>query len=740
MKSGEVFDYENEKLKNTIAIINQEIARLESKFEKEMHTIIGFKEGQRGTQFNRQAMMSLYATHVYNLKFILNNPYFCRFDFTQEGETKPTKIYMGKKNITDGNSNTIIYDWRSPLCSMYYDYNIGDAEYLLSGEKIKGNISLKRQIIIKDGKLENVEEQDSLSDDNVLMLYLTEHADARLKTIIATIQREQNKIIRSPLNDNYIIQGVAGSGKTTVALHRIAYLLYNEAKTTDESEFMIIGPNKYFLNYISSLLPELDITNVSQNTFEQLALNNLKCKYKIESKNTTLQKVLNKEIDPEIIRYKNSLQFMKLVENYVNDYIKMHLQQDVVYEGVTLSSKSSVSRIYDNQYDNDSYLEKVNKYVKMISSRVKEQQEELCHQAWMHYRNDIVNLAFDDPKRKELIGKVDDIQKEIKTGCKNFLKDYFKFVKVNPINLYQSFIENIDLYQDQILVDINSLKKYTLDKLNNKEVSSDDLSPILLMNQLLSGTKTNDHYTHLVIDEAQDLSLPQYYMLKAMFPKAKFDVYGDINQSIYDYQSVSNWNDLNKLIFNEKAEMLELNKSYRTTTQISDSSKLILDELHSPVEAECIARDGDDIDICYVDDDNHLINRIVNQIDKSIQKGFETIAIICKDDKETDKIYNILKKAKLKINRISESNTNYVGGICIMPSYLSKGLEFDSVIISNANDEYYTDSSIDLKLLYVSITRAMHELCINYSGKITKSLESLAYDFDNEDKVYKKIK
>lgn len=314
MKEEEIFKYEEERLKNVIELINNKIKLAEQNFKEQEQIRIGFKEGMRGTQFTRQSMMSMYATEADDLRRIIDNPYFGRFEFTKKGEKELETIYIGKKAIVD-RGNIISYDWRSDICSMYYDYNIGEAEYTTHGKKEKGTINSKRQIIIKNGQLESVTEQDTISDDLILLKYLSENTDSRLKSIIATIQKEQNKIIRSPLKNNYIVQGVAGSGKTTVALHRIAYLLYTEARSISESEFMILGPNKYFLNYISELLPELDIKNVSQSTFEDIALNILKLKVKLESKNETLCKVLDNQINPKIIEYKNSLAYLSLIEN-----------------------------------------------------------------------------------------------------------------------------------------------------------------------------------------------------------------------------------------------------------------------------------------------------------------------------------------------------------------------------------------------------------------------------------------
>lgn len=721
--NNEIYNYEYQRLQKVIEIINEKLEEAKNNFKKQEHNIIGFKEGQRGTQFTRQSMMSLYATEVYDLKFILSNPYFARFDFKGLNEKEINEIYIGKKLITGKNGEIIAYDWRSPICSMYYDYNIGKSEYKLNNETKKGEILSKRQIIIKDGVLKDVLEQDTLSNDSILMKYLNEHADSRLKTIIATIQKEQNKIIRSPMNKDYIIQGVAGSGKTTVALHRIAYLLYNEARNTNEADFMIIGPNKYFLNYISELLPELDVKNIYQTTFDEIALNNLNCKVKVESRNITLQNVLSNQTDKEIISYKNSMQYMNLIERFINDYMKSHLTEAITYEGIELCSKERLSVIYDSIFNTRSYSERINNFAKMLTKQIKEHYDDLIHQVWLNYREEVLSLPKNSPERKELTKMVDEIQETIKKGCSTQIKNYFKFTKVNSLYLYQAFIENIDLYKNEISVDIDKLKEYTLSKLTKKQITSDDLAPMLLINQMLNGIKQDGKYNHLVIDEAQDLSIPQYYMLKRIFPQAKIDVFGDINQSIYDYQAFDNWEQLNSVIFDNKAEFLELNKSYRTTTQIADTSKLVLEKLKNNNSVNCITRSGKDVFVSS-NEENNVIT-IINQIKQIIDNGYETIAIICKDDKETENLFKKLKKYNLDITKISENNEKYTGGLCILPSYLSKGLEFDAVIISNANDILYTEDNIDLKLLYVSVTRAMHELYINYNGNITKSLESL---------------
>ena len=734
MTKEEIFMYEKNRLNNVIDIINRQIEKTEKNFNNQEHTIIGFKEGQRGTQFIRQGLMSLYATEINNLKSVLGNPYFGMFQF-KDNNNETTDIYLGKKAILDENANVIAYDWRSPVCSMYYDYNIGKAEYIgTNGVKNSGEILKKRQIIIKNGELQDVEEQDTLSNDSILLKYLTENSDARLKSIIATIQKEQNHIIRSPLKSDYIIQGAAGSGKTTVALHRIAYLLYNEAKNINESDFMIIGPNKYFLNYVSDLLPDLDIKNVSQFTFDEIALKNIGVsKIKVESMNKTLQGILKGDIDENIIAFKSSIEFLKLIEDYINLYIDSHFKDDIAYEGIKLCRAEDIKFNFNNNiFENDkSYKEKANELIKRLTKKIKNNSENLSHSLWLKYRDEILNLSQDDPKRKEILEKVNKAQTEIKKGCPTIIKEYFKFLKVNPLVLYQTFIENLDTIYSDKMFDIKRLQEYTNLNLSKKQIRFEDLAPLLLINYMINGVKDFKEYSYLVIDEAQDLSLAEYYMLKKLFPKAKFNVFGDVNQSIYNYQSIHNWDELNSRIFDSKANKLELNKSYRTTVNISNVSNLILNQM-SQASAECIARTGDEL---LLSNDISCQN-IILQIKTLLDKDYQSVAIICKDDKETHNIYNKLKKMGLNISEITENNEQYNGGLCIMPSYLSKGLEFDAVIIYNANDKDYSSTNIDMKLLYVATTRAMHDLVINYDGELSLPLKSL----EKKNNVLKKVK
>lgn len=720
---------EQERLNYVIDLINKKLVHANKMFKEHENFRIGFKEGLRGTQFIRQGLMSLYATEAYDLERMLLSPYFGRMDFKQYGEKEATPIYIGKRALSDMDNRIVTYDWRSPIANMYYDYPLGDAQYNNGEEIVKGELTRKRQPIIENGTLIDVLEQDTLTDDKVLLKYLNESADSRLKSIVATIQREQNQIIRCPLKTNYLIQGVAGSGKTTVALHRIAYLIYNEAKNINESEFMILGPNNYFLNYISELLPDLDIKSVSQSTFEDIAMSSIGSKFKLNSQNMTLQKVLSEEVDPNIISFKSSIKFLELLEDFVKKYIMENISRPIEYEGLELCSSSKLelflNSISSKNISNVSYLEKIKGIIKMLSKEIKENGSNLKHQLWLRYRDEFLSLPKDSPRRREILDITFKYEDEIKNGCQKTLKEYFKFANINIVQLYKSFIDSLT---DNMIGDkdisIDELKEYTLGNLNKKKLSNDDLAPLVLMTYLLKGINTYNSFEHLVIDEGQDLSMAQYYVLKLLFPKCTYDIYGDLNQSIYSYQGIKDWDSINKILFNSRGVKLTLNKGYRTTRQISDGANYVLDQIDSE-RSLCVARDGEDLEVTKMDLKGSNLD-LLYQIMGYLEDGYKTLAVICKDEKETDRVYKELTKLGVKIHKISETDQTYEGGLCIMPSYLSKGLEFDGVIINDASSDIYdSDNEIDMKLLYVSMTRALHGLSINYSGKLTKPLTNL---------------
>lgn len=584
-----------------------------------------------------------------------NTPYFARIDFKSNDILD--KCYIGKLGVSDYDNNIITVDWRAPISSIYYDSNIGDCSYEAPEGIIKGKLLLKRQYTIKNSELIDYNDVDTVSNDELLKPYLGVSANNRLKNIVSTIQSEQNKIIREKLGKNIIIQGVAGSGKTTVALHRIAYLVYNNKELYKPSDYMVIGPNKFFVNYISGILPDLDVNGVSEYTLEEVFGKYVNDKYII---NNSLDKILSKD---DISRYKTSLLLKKEIDKYF-DTIEILPNIDFKIDDKKIISKNIINNLY-KEIDNNIYKSIKSKIDKLIL---------LLNKYYDSNKETILSILIKNDSTKDTIDT-------FKNKFNISLKKYFKVLNMKINNIYVDILK-------QNNIDCNNILR--------NEIDIEDIPALIYIRYKLIGDNIYDNYKHIVIDEAQDYGEFTFYSLNCIFKNSSFSIYGDLAQSLYSYRSISNWDSLTNIF--KDIEILKLDKSYRTTIEIMTEANKINKKLNL-VEAIPVIRHGDDVE--YTNDN---ILDIIN----ILKNKYETISIITKTQDESNKLHSILSK-DIDINLINSSNLNYDHNINILPSYLSKGLEFDSVIIIDSFDR---DNIIDLKLLYVSMTRALHKLYI----------------------------
>lgn len=514
----EIFKQEKEKLKDIVKKINKEENNLEQYLSSaDMNYDL---ENIAQAQF-----VSSQLRKLENIKSIKDKPYFARMDFKEDGKNVE-KLYIGKISLLDNKTAyPIIVDWRAPISNLYYEGRVGKAEYECLGEKIKGEIFLKRQYIIENQELKKYVNINVIGNDELLQNALEEKADDRLKNIVATIQDEQNKIIRADINQPLIVQGVAGSGKTTIALHRIAYLIYNYEKEFKPEEFMIIAPTKFFLNYISNILPDLGVNDVKQTTFE-------------------------------------------------------------------------------------------------------------------------------------------------------------------------------------------------------------DLAPIMYIQIQLFGVKEKCKIKHVVIDEAQDYGEFQFDVLKTLINSNSMTILGDIAQGVHYYRGIENWKKFIDTEFKDvKTVYTTLQKTYRTTKEIMDVANNVISKLPEYekeyiVLGEPVIDRKNSINIKKIENKEELIKNINDRVNTYIKQGYKSIAIIGKDMSECENLEKKLRTIRKDIKLIRGKDSEYNSGISIVPSYLAKGLEFDCVLLSDVSKEKYGNSSLDIKLLYVSITRAMSKLDVFYEGKC--SIESLS--------------
>lgn len=665
-------------------------------------------------------LMSSTAIKINNIAKIKEKPYFARLDFKDEKRNLKEKIYIGKIGVLDLDGNIVITDWRAPVSTLYYDSNLGKVEYNAPEGKIRGHLSLKRQIIIKNRELEDIFDVDSVSDDELLKPYLGASADNRLKNIVASIQGEQNNIIRKNIEKNLIVQGVAGSGKTTVALHRIAYLMYNNANKYKPNQFMVIGPNKFFINYISNVLPDLDASNAVQLTFEELANEFVKEKIIFEDATKKLSDIIDGKEDKSYLKFKSSMRYKELLDNYLNDVEKGLLSVDgVLINGINIISKKEVMKVFKDTIG-DSVSDRLDMSAKIIANRLRNNEE--MYQKIKNKMKVIFSNETDPEKRRKLAKKELDMLKELTTtGFEKQIRKYVSISNLNVLNLYKNFVENVDKYiNEEDKVDIESLKKDTLSSIKSKVVENEDIAAIMYIKYILFGNKEYRDFKCVVVDEAQDFGKFSYYMLRTLLSNAVFSIFGDMTQGIYAYRAIDDWNEI-KDIFNT-AEFLRLEKSYRTSIEIMNEANKISSALNLGKALPVIRNAGPVIKTKLSLDKQQ--DYIVSRVKEYVNMGFKSIAIIYKNQKNIVSLNKKFKEENIDSEIIYKDQEKYNGGICILTSYLSKGLEFDVVIIADAEDENYNyDNKIDMKLLYVAMTRALHKLEFIYDKNICRYIE-----------------
>ena len=673
-----------------------------------------------------------------NIKKIKNVPYFARMDFKEENRDLE-KLYIGKISILDNKTaEPIIVDWRAPISNLYYEGKIGSAEYECLGKKIKGDILLKRQYIIEKKQLKKYIDINVTGNDELLQNALEEKADDRLKNIVATIQDEQNKIIRAKINSPLIVQGVAGSGKTTIALHRIAYLIYNYEKEFKPEEFMIIAPTKFFLNYISNILPDLGVNNVKQCTFEDFAYDVIGKKLKISDSNEKLVIIVNKEFDDinkgkidimiKEAKYKSSIKFKKIVDDYLlqieNNYIP---KNDFYFKDYEIMSYNNINKLFKETYKMYNYNDRIKEIEKNLISELKKKSLLIIDDIRKKRSKELQNLTGEN--RIKVFNKYEKIIKLLEKDYKKIVKQYLNQIsKKDCIQYYKEFIDGYLQNSDEVMI---YLKKNTSNNLQKNEISFEDLAPIMYIQYKIFGIKEKCKIKHVVVDEAQDYGEFQFDILKQILNSNSMTILGDIAQGVHYYRGIENWKKFIDVEFkNVKTVYTTLNKTYRTTKEIMKVANNVINKLPEfekeyIVLGEPVIDRKNSVNIKKNKNIDELISSINNRINEYLQNDYKSIAIIGKDMNECEEIEKKLRKTRKDIKLIKGKDSEYNSGISVIPSYLAKGLEFDCVIISNANEEKYTYSSLDIKLLYVTITRAMSKLDIFYTGEITGLLKNI---------------
>ena len=670
------------------------------------------------------SLLRQYGNRLEMLKRTENKPYFARINFRNNEDGITEECYIGKVGVYDEDNNLITVDWRAPISSMYYDSNVGVASYLAPEGVIDGELLVKRQYDIEDKVLKGFQDVDTVSNDEMLKPYLGVSADNRLKNIVSTIQAEQNDIIREKLYKNLIIQGVAGSGKTTVALHRIAYLVYNNIDNVKPEQYLVIGPNKFFVNYISGVLPDLDVNNVSQLTYDEVLHDLIKEDFELVADEEKLVKSIENPDKLCFERLRVSMDFKKAIDKFLADFDSQVVPTtDFTIKGYKILPQKLIKQIYDDIKSSDviSYdvlAIKIERACLLVGKYIDEKKDEILSSVRSQYSKKIDKLSQKEISKERK--NIEFVEKELRNICNQSLKKYFKG-SPKILTLYMNFLKDINKYITIDEYNITSSSKKVITNIKNKRIEFEDLASLIYLYYRIYGSKDFSNYRHAVVDEAQDFGEFNFYVLKQLMPKCTFSIFGDLAQSIYQYRGIENWEKVIDTTFEGKCDMKYLKKSYRTTTEIMNSANNLTSHI-GLTPAEPVIRHG--VDVEYIEIDNNKINTILNLITSYLEKGYESIAIIAKDAKEAESINIELKELGINTNNITDSNTEYKGGLCTITSYLAKGLEFDGVIITDASeDKYSSTKAIDMKLLYVAMTRSLHELNVLYSKELVKPLQ-----------------
>ena len=628
------------------------------------------KNAMRETIYNYTLQGDHTVENKKRLHKLRDTAYFGRIDFHKEEDKQADPIYIGVHNFQDiDKKQNLVYDWRAAISTLFYDFEPGKAHYQTQHGNVEGHILLKRQFRIRKGQMEYMLDTDVTIHDDVLQKELNQASSSKMKNIVATIQKEQNAIIRNEEASHLIIQGVAGSGKTSIALHRIAFLLYRFKDSISSDDILIISPNKVFSSYISNVLPELGEETVAETSMEEIADELLEYQVKFQTFFGQVTELLEKN-NPQLIQriqFKSSTAILKKIDEYItwleNDGFKI---ADIFVKG-----KPVPGWFIKESFD---------KYKRLpLLKRFNEVVQEIVDNVFFFYK---VEVQYKD-------------RTQLHTQIRNMFPSY------NPRVLYKGFYDWLE--QPELL----RLKK-------GSAFEWSDVYPFLYLKLKLEGIKPDKNVKHLVVDEMQDYSPVQYRVLSTLYP-CKKTILGDINQSVNPFSS-SNLQSIKK-VFPDALAMTML-KSYRSTYEITNFTKRISQNF----DVEPLERHGEEPKMISCKNNADEINEIKSLVTDFENSEKNSLGIICKTQKQANHLHEALGK-DFKIKLLNDGTADFGNGIVITTAYLAKGLEFDQVIVPQCTTKNY-QSDTDKQMLYVAATRAMHRLAFTYTGKVSKFVET----------------
>lgn len=657
------------------------------------------------------------------LRRMLDSPYFGRFDLIEENFDDKEKIYIGISSLIDSKTKDImVYDWRAPISSIYYEYELGSSKYQAPQGVIKGEVTLKRQYKIHKGVLDYYFDSNLQIDDEMLQQALCRNASIKMRNIVESIQKEQNAIIRDTDNDLLIVQGVAGSGKTSVALHRIAFLLYQGMDINiNKNNIVIISPNVLFSKYISRVLPDLGEDNVRQLIFEEILDKYFNGRFKFQGRNSMIEALTMEKDDRKLeislrsIEFKGSKEFMIILERLI-EYYMLHAVEfkDIYYDGLIVETRQRIRSMLINEKTSTPIAKRMERMQRILFEKInplrKCRLEKLERFVLKQGEHELEIKSF---SRLMAIKEA----KRLSTHMQSFTKiDYFMVYK----ELFSKEGLLSKLAKDLQLPDcIDEIIENTRRNLKNDFIEYGDSAPLLLLKLKLEGESIYPDIRQVVVDEAQDYSPLHYMIFKLLFKNSRFTILGDINQSIERNNNLSIYTSIVGILNKRKSIQLFMNKSYRSSYEINAFVQRIYNLQQEIVSVD---RKGAVPKIQCCDSKSSMDMKLVEEIKALKKKGFDTIAVICKNAKESQELYRQIN-SNIEIKLVSLEDEEVEAELIIIPAYLAKGLEFDAVIVYNVSKDNYI-REIDRRLLYIACTRALHSLTLLYVNKPSRFVPS----------------
>lgn len=682
--------------------------------------------------------------HLNILSRLKYSPYFGRIDFLEEGEGAEDRVYLGIASLMDEHDEDfLIYDWRAPISSLYYDYSPGPARYNTPEGTIKGEMNLKRQFIIRASEIKGMFDTGVTIGDEMLQEVLGNNASTQMKSIVATIQREQNAIIRNERSKILIVQGVAGSGKTSAALQRVAYLLYRYRGTLNSENIMLFSPNPLFNSYVATVLPELGEENMQQSTFQEYLNSRLGKEFNVEDPFTQMEYLLsgNSEeneyhIRVEGIRFKASLDYKNIIDRYAQGLAKKGLIfRDLTFKGDVLISKKEIHDYFYSLEESITIPNRMQLVKEWILRDLKRKVKQERSRSWVEEEVQYLDKedfmeAFKKLQEKNQFSEntFDDFEQEQKLLTEMVVKEKFKplFVRVKSLRfidspkIYHQLFKQAEKMDERLPDHWEQICRQTVGKLKEMEIPYEDATPYVYLQDLIEGRKSKSAIRHIFIDEAQDYSPFQFAFIQKLFPFSKMTLLGDFNQAIFSGATGAETVLSDLRISGDDIESFVLTKTYRSTKEIVNFTSGLIE---GGENIEPFNRTGRKPLVTVVDS-NKITGEIVRKIKEFQNGGHRTIAVICRTANESNRAYEALKN-EISLHLIEKGTISYEKGILVIPSYLAKGIEFDAVILYDCS-QYKKES--ERKLFYTVCTRAMHELHMITTSGISPLMEKVPKD------------